>query len=93
MKVRIESNFVIPGLEGDSLAIDEASTVRQVLKSVSRLSEERCLFLAPGQDDLDPDDWEVDLNGIPCGAYTAGLETPLMAGDLVAIRLLMVSGG
>jgi len=93
IRVRIESNFIIHGLEGESLVVEETSSVRQLLETISRLSEERYVFFAPGQDTLDPDDWEVDVNGRPYNGNRTESELPLRDGDAVSIRLMMYAGG
>jgi molybdopterin converting factor small subunit len=93
MKLRIDANFVIPGLMNGSIEIDEASTVRRLLESISELSGKMLVFFERGQDTLDFEGWQVDLNGTPYEAIAAGLDTPLMKGDVVAIRLLPLTGG
>lgn len=93
MRVRIVSNFLIPGLEGESITIENRSTLRQLLEHVSELSEGSFTFFEFGRDTLDPDDWDVDVNGIALDGHKIGPETELEADDVVAIRLLMYSGG
>jgi hypothetical protein len=92
MRIHIKSNFNIPGLKGDSIEIRDGSTLRQLLESVSQLSGE-FVFFEGGKDILDPDDWEVDVNGTPFDGLRIGTETRLKENDIVEIRLLMYSGG
>jgi hypothetical protein len=92
MNIQITSNFHIPGLRGESIEIEDGSTVRQLLESVSGLSGEFVFFEA-GKDVLDPDDWEVDVNSVPLDGVQIRAETPLKDNDTVEIRLLMYSGG
>jgi hypothetical protein len=92
MKIGIVSNFHIPGLDGDSIEVEEGSTLRRLLEGVSNLSGE-FVFFEKGKDILDPDDWEVDVNGIPLDGFHVTAETRLKHNDTVEIRLLMYSGG
>ena len=92
MQIRIESNFVIPGLEGgDGLALEEESTLRQLLARVEGLSG--LDFFPRGSEVLDPDDWEVDINNVPHYSYERRLETVLKDADLVVIRVVATGGG
>jgi hypothetical protein len=93
MVVRIVSNFVIPGLEGESLDVAEGITLRQLLVEISRISEKRLEFFRRGSETLDSEDWEVDINGVPYYAHTTQLETLLTDGDLVGIRISIIGGG
>ena len=93
MKIRIISNFLIPGLEGEGILIEDGSTVRQLLDNISDLLGGSFTFFEFGRDTLDPDDWEVDVNGKALDGYKIGPETVLEANDIVAIRLLTYSGG
>jgi hypothetical protein len=92
MQIRIESNFVITGLEGgDGLALEEESTLRQLLARVEGLSG--LDFFPRGSEVLDPDDWEVDINNVPHYSYERRLETVLKDADLVVIRVVATGGG
>jgi hypothetical protein len=92
MQIRIESNFVITGLEGgDGLALEEESTLRQLLARVEGLSD--LDFFPRGSEVLDPDDWEVDINNVPHYSYERRLETVLKDADLVVIRVVATGGG
>jgi hypothetical protein len=83
---------VIPGLEGeDSLALEEESTLRQLLARLEALSG--LDFFPLGSEVLDPDDWEVDINNVPHYSYERPLETVLKDADLVAIRVVATGGG
>ena len=93
MKIRIESNFVIPGISGDEVEIKDGSTVRQVLDEIVRLGNGRIEFFRPGLDKLDPDDWEVDINGVPSYASGGQMEKPVMDGDVITIRIVVIGGG
>ena len=95
MKIMLESNFVIPGLEDQgSLEVPESSvTLRQFLETLSRLSPDPLHYVTPGADRLDPDDWEVDINDVPYQDFEEGLEKSLHEGDTVTIRVLAQGGG
>ena len=93
MRINIKSNFYIPGLEGEIVEIRDASTVRQLLEHISEISEGTFVFFEGGKEVLDPDDWEVDVNGISYDGFHVAAETRLNDNDIVEIRLLMYSGG
>lgn len=93
MRIRIESNFVIPGFQDQELQVKERTTLRQLLGSIARCSEERIEFFRSGSDQLDAEDWEVELNGAPHHDDPAQLDTPLADGDLVAVRIRIIGGG
>lgn len=94
MEVQIVSNFVIAGLHNGSIEIEEASTIRKLLGTISELSTARLVFFEQGHHEtIDFEGWEVGLNGISYEAHSKGLETRLKEGDVVAIRLLPLYGG
>jgi hypothetical protein len=88
MKVKIETNFVIPGLEAKCLEIRRGGTIRSLLKEISGLSRKRVVFFEDGQILLEEEGCEVALNGLSYAIYKAGLDLPLMNGDVVTIKLL-----
>jgi hypothetical protein len=95
LKVWIKSNFVVPGLnEKDSVSLDSSSiNLRQFLTELSRMSPTRIEYVRPGATALDPDDWEIEINGIPYQKTRDGLATPLKDGDTVTIHILAFGGG
>jgi hypothetical protein len=95
MKIFIESNFLVPGLEDrDGLEIDQPEiTLRRFLERLSSLSPDRVEYVEPGTQTLDPFDWEVEINGLPYQDYEGGLEHPLKDGDSVTIRIVALGGG
>ncbi len=68
-------------------------TLREFLEELSKRSPTPIEYVKPGAEMLDPDDWEVDLNGIPYQHCANGLGTPLKDGDTVTIRILAFGGG
>jgi hypothetical protein len=96
MKIHLKSNFVIPGVE-DREYVEFAGneiTLRQLLEELQRLSAPMPIeYVRPGARALDPDDWEVDINGTPYQKYERELETPLKDGDRVIIRIMALGGG
>jgi hypothetical protein len=95
MKIFIESNFVVPGLEDkEGLEINQAEiTLREFLEKLSTMSPDRVEYVEPGAKALDPLDWEVEINGIPYQDYEGGLEHPIKDGDSVTIRIVALGGG
>jgi hypothetical protein len=95
MKIFIESNFVVPGLEDkEGFEINQAEiTLREFLEKLSTMSPNRVEYVEPGAQALDPLDWEVEINGIPYQDYEEGLEHPIKDGDGVTIRIVALGGG
>jgi hypothetical protein len=93
MRIRIESNFFIPGFKGKELEARDGTTLRQLLRMLADFSEGRIDFFRRGSDELDTADWEVEVNGAPCHECRAQLETLLADGDLVAVRINIIGGG
>lgn len=93
MRIRIESNFFIVGFEGKELEASEGTTLRQLLGKLAGFAEGRIEFFRRGSDELDTDDWEVHVNGIPYHKCRAQLETLLADSDLVEVRMNMMGGG
>ena len=95
MRIHIRSNFLIPGLENEE-SVDlngTEMTLKEFLDELSAMSPDRVEYVEPGARVLDPDDWEVDINGIPYQNYPSGLESLLKEGDTVTIRILAQGGG
>jgi hypothetical protein len=95
MRIHIKSNFLVPGLENEE-SIDFSKTeitLREFLDRLSVMSPDRVEYIEPGAKVLDPDDWEVDINGIPYQNDPSGLESLLKEGDTVTIRILAQGGG
>ena len=96
MKIYINSNFVIPGLEdGESINLNHSKiTLRELLRELSMKSPTLVFeYMRPSAKTLDPDDWAVDINGIPHEFCREGLETSLNDGDTVALRTIALGGG
>ena len=96
MKIHVKSNFVVPGLEDrEYVEVDRAEmTLRQLLEELQRLAAPSPIeYVRPGARALDPDDWEVDINGLPYQKSDRELETPLRDGDTVSIRIMALGGG
>jgi hypothetical protein len=95
MKIRIDSNFIIPGLEGVN-EIDLNHThvdLRIVLEELSLRSSGRVKFIRPLKDFVDHMDFFIEINGLPNPGSKEGLETSLNEGDLVTIKLSPLGGG
>ena len=95
IRVNIKSNFVVPGLEEkESLDLDRSRlTLREFLGELSRRAPIRIEYVRPGARALDPDEWEVEVNGVPYQSCEGGLEALLGDGDTVNIRILALGGG
>ncbi len=96
MKISIKSNFMVPGLDDrEYLDVDRPEmTLRQLLEELQRIASPSPIeYVKPGARALDPDDWEVDINGMPYQKCERELETPLKEGDAIAIRIMALGGG
>jgi len=98
VKIFIKSNFVLPGLEDledkEGLEINRSEiTLREFLEKLSNMSPRRIEYVEPGAQELDPYDWEVEINGLPYLDYEAGLEHLVKDGDRVTIRIVALGGG
>ncbi len=95
MEIHIKSNFIVPGLDDkDSVDVDGSSmTLREFLEELSRRAPTPIQYVQPGANVLNPDDWEVEINGIPYKDCSDGLEAHLKDGDTVTIKILAFGGG
>ena len=95
MKIHINSNFFVPGLEQEeSVTLQSARiTLRAFLEELARRSPTTIEYVRPGAVTLDPDDWEVTINDIPYQHCPDGLQTPLRDGDQVTIKVMAYGGG
>ena len=95
MKIYIKSNFVVPGLKDEeSVDLDRSEiTLKEFLDELSVMSPNRIEYIRPGAKTLDPDDWEVQINGIPSQNCKDSLETSLKDGDTVTIWIKAFGGG
>ena len=87
--------FCVPGLgKEESVDCDGPSmTLRQFLDRLSKMAPTPIEYARPGAKRLDPDDWQVEINRVPYQDCRDGLETQLMDGDTVAIKILAFGGG
>ncbi len=95
MKIRIDSNVIIPGLEGLN-EVDFNHThvsLRMVLEELSLRSSGRVQFIHPLRDFVDQRDFLIEINGLPNLGSKEALETSLNDGDTVTIRVLPLGGG
>ncbi len=95
MNIRIDSNFVIPGLEGVN-GIDLNHThvnLRMVLEELSLRSSGRVRFIHPLKDFVDQRDFLIEINGLSNTGSKEALETKLNDGDAVTVRVLPLGGG
>lgn len=85
----------MPGLEEKDSVDIERSEIRLLdfLGELSKMSPARIEYVRPGAEALDPDDWEVDINGIPYQQCAGGLRTLLRDGDTVTLKIMAMGGG
>ena len=95
MKIFVESNFIIPGLENeDRLNFDESElTLKRFFERLSEISSNRLEFIETDSLDINPEDWEIEINGMPYQNYEKGLAHLLKDGDRVGIKILPIGGG
>ncbi len=96
MRINIKSNFVVPGLDDrEYIELDRKEiTLRQLLEELQRIAGPSPIeYVRPGARALDPDYWEVDINGLPYQKCERDLETQLKDGDTVVIRIMALGGG
>lgn len=95
MKIRVKSNFVVPGLDNGEFAnLDQTElTIREFLEKLSERSPTRVEYIRSGTRTINPDEWEIKINDTPYQQWAAGLETPLKDGDTVTIIIIPLGGG
>jgi hypothetical protein len=95
MKIHINSNFFVPGLEREESVNISATRINLCgfLEELARISPTPIEYVRPGAVTLDPDDWEVAINDIPYQHCTDGLLTCLRDEDRVTIKILAYGGG
>ncbi len=96
MRINIKSNFVPPGLEGrEYVDFDQPHmTLRQLLEELQRIALPTAIeYVRPGAPNIDPDDWDVEINELPYQKFDRELETPLKDGDTVTIKIMALGGG
>jgi len=95
MKIRIDSNFVLPGTEG----VNEIDlnlphiNLREVLEELTLRSSGRMKLIRPMTDSVDPMDFLIEVNGLPNSGSKEALEMGLNEGDLITIKLSPLGGG
>ena len=95
MKIRIDSNFVLPGME-DVNEIDlrlPHINLRKVLEELTLRSSGRVKLIRPMTDFVDPMDFLIEVNGLPNSGSKEALEMGLSEGDLITIKLSPLGGG
>lgn len=95
MKIHINSNFFIPGLEQQESVTIPAARINLCgfLEELTRMAPTPIEYVRPGAVTLDPDDWEVAINGIPYQHCSDGLLTTLRDEDRVTIKIMAYGGG
>ncbi len=95
MKVLIDGNFVIPGLEDENgIEISSAEvTLKTVLEELSSKSLRRMNFIDNRTGEIDYLSYHITVNEESSSAIEASLDNPLKDGDRVTIRLQGLCGG
>jgi hypothetical protein len=95
LNIYIKVNFIVPGLGNkESIEINRSTLrLREFLEHLSSLGPTRIAYVRPGAEILDPDDWEVEINGTPYQECEEGLEALLRDGDTVTLKILPLGGG
>jgi hypothetical protein len=95
MKIFIKSNFLVPGFEQRDWIEMETSeiTLRDFLEKLAQLSPDPIVYVEPGADRPDPNDWEVEINDVPYHDFEMGLEEKIKDGDTLTKRILPMGGG
>ena len=95
MKVLIDGNFVIPGLEDkNEIEISSAEvTLKTVLEELSSKSSRRMNFIDNRTGEIDYLSYHITVNEESPSAIEASLDRPLEDGDRVTIRLQGLCGG
>ena len=95
MKIRIDSNLVLPGLEGvNEIELHHTPVnLRMALEELSSRSSGRVQFIRPLKDFVDQRDFLIEINGLSNPGSREALETSLNDGDTVAIRVVPLGGG
>jgi hypothetical protein len=95
MKIMIKSNFVLPGLEKtDSLDFDQSEmTLRAFLEKLSRMTTSRLEIIERDTLQVNPEDWEIEINGRIYQVFNKALDHTLHDGDTVDITIMPICGG
>lgn len=95
MRIRVVSNFVIPGLEYENeIDFDHPTiTLRKVLEEISSRSSNRVKFIHPSTGAVDPMDFDIEINGVPNQGSRESLGTVLKEEDVITINLSPLGGG
>jgi len=95
MKISIDGNFAIPGLEGkNEIEISSAEvTLKTVLEELSSKSLRQMNFINRWTGEIDYLSYHITVNEESPSAMEASLDWALKDGDRVTIRLIGLSGG
>jgi len=95
MRIKIKSNFIVPGLEDqEGIDLDRPTiTLREFLDELSERGPTRVEYVREGAQTINPDEWEISINDTPYHQWKDGLETSLKDGDTVTIIIIPLGGG
>lgn len=95
MKVFIQSNFVVPGLEDrESIELPRPeATLRELFETLTGMASGPVDYLEPETGELNTEDYQVEVNGRPFEGLKEGLDYLLQEGDRVSIYIMPIGGG
>ena len=95
MRIKVKSNFIVPGLEDqEGIDLDRSTiTLREFLDELSERGPTRVEYVREGAQTINPDEWEISINDTPYHQWKDGLETSLKDGDTVTIIIIPLGGG
>ena len=78
----------------ESVSFDCPSiTLKAFLSELSHRAFTPVNYVQPGTHFLDPNDWQISINSVPCRDCRDGLDSKLKDGDTVTINILVLGGG
>jgi hypothetical protein len=95
MKIGIDSNLVLPGLQekNEVYLNGPRVTLRMVLEELGARSSGRVKYINPSTGAVDPVDFIIEINGFPNPGSREDLEISLNEGDIVTIKVSPLGGG
>ncbi len=95
IKIKIVSNFLIPGFEGkDEVDVNKPSvTLQGLLEEVSLRSSGRVNLLSSSAEAVGPMNFIIAINGLPNSGSKESLNMTLKEGDVMTINLSPLGGG
>jgi len=95
MKIKVLSNFTLPGIGGENEINFDLSTVtlRDLLEELTVRSSNSIMFINPSSGDADSMLIDIEINGFPIQGSKEDLSKILKEGDTVTVNLVLLGGG